>query len=130
MDKIVKKTPAFFLLIAGMAIVAHMVIPHDHHPIDQIICQKDRSPLPNEKTHHTSFPVHCHVCNDLTSEKAATLIVVIKNIRNNYFVIGEDSNSTIPYLYNSQSVIFDPETTICNSDPSDLSFLRAPPSFT
>jgi hypothetical protein len=130
MDKIVKKIPAFFLLIAGLAIVAHMVIPHDHHPVDQIVCHEDPSPFSNEQTHHTSFPFHCHVCNDLTSEKAATLMVVIKNIRNNYFVIDEESNSTIPYLYSSESAIFDPETIICNSDPSDSSSLRAPPSFT
>jgi hypothetical protein len=104
-----------------------MIIPHDHHLSDSIAFQEDNCPESNSKTHHTGFPIHCHVCNELTSEKAVTL-VLIRNIQNNYFVTDWISQLNGFKSISFESICIDIESHPFKSEVTDLSLLRAPPS--
>lgn len=76
MFKNYKIIPAIFLWFAGLAICAHLIIPHDHHPADSFLSQAESCPVSNSNAaHHSGFPVHCHAFNDLASEKAITFIL-------------------------------------------------------
>lgn len=128
MIRIIKKIPVFILFVAGLAIMAHTIVPHDHHPVVTIASQEDRCPLTNDKTHqHPNFPVHCHACNDLTSESAATL-AVIRNVQSKYFVITCIFDLTCLQSDTFELRIFDFSTLLFKSDITDLPLLRAPPS--
>jgi hypothetical protein len=73
---VIKSIRAFFLLLAALAMVAHMVIPHDHHLAGQVSGLKDSCDLSHEKSqHHPLFPAHCHAFNDVAAEKFPPLIV-------------------------------------------------------
>gem|GEM_PF-1283892 len=70
MKKSGKYLSGLFLWIAIMAIIAHGIIPHDHH--SGSICAQQEESCPesgHEQDHHSGFPIHCHVLNDITSEK-------------------------------------------------------------
>jgi hypothetical protein len=76
LKKIYKLIPAFFLWIAGLTVCAHLMIPHDHHPADSSLSQKESCPASNNHTgHHTGFPIHCHAFNDIASEKATVFVI-------------------------------------------------------
>ena len=128
MNRIIRKIQVVLLFIAGLAIMAHMIIPHDHHPLDSFISQKDTCPASKDKTHHPAgFPVHCHACNDLTSEKSSNLIVS-GNLHYNFFVTDAVSNETRLQLFILESTIYDITDILFISETSDLFFLRAPPA--
>jgi hypothetical protein len=70
MDFVLKTVRVFLLFIAGLAITAHAIIPHDHHSADSVSVSGDSCPVSNNKSdHNQGLPVHCHACNDLASEK-------------------------------------------------------------
>jgi hypothetical protein len=60
-----------------MAVVVHMVIPHDHHFSGSAGGLKNSCDLSHERSHHHSplFPAHCHVFNDLAAEKFSPRII-------------------------------------------------------
>lgn len=127
-NKIFRNITVYFLWVAGLAVNAHMIIPHDHHQVDTVAGQEDPCPVSNSKTdHHSGFPVHCHFCNDLTSEKAVTLLVY-KNIQCKYFV-APDLFILTAFKPNDNGIqIFEFTTLPFKSDIPDLSRFRAPPS--
>jgi hypothetical protein len=57
-----------FLYLAGAVIIAHSVIPHDHHP-DVSVYENDFSCKGSSEHSHHHFPFHCHALNDLVCEK-------------------------------------------------------------
>jgi hypothetical protein len=70
MRRILESLRNFFLLLAGLAVTAHMIIPHDHHLSDQLSGQNIPCPVSDSETgHNKGFPVHCHAFNDLAAEK-------------------------------------------------------------
>jgi hypothetical protein len=128
MIKILKNIPAFFLLVAGLAICAHLIIPHDHHLSDAYSYQVDKCPASNGKTSHNSgFPVHCHAFNDLASEKATsyvlTKIIQSKNISNDFLPDSFSFELSVSII-----TIFDIRERFSDSYFVQLSPLRAPPS--
>lgn len=120
---------SFLLLLASLAIVAHMIIPHDHHLASQVNGLKDScQPVREGSHHHPLFPAHCHAFNDLAAEKFSPVILKQK-IQTSYVSIVWCPNYTIPYLHIVQKVIQNsgnpfPEIYIPGFSP-----LRAPPSF-
>ena len=73
---VVKSIRAFLLLLAGLAIVVHMIVPHDHHLPGPVNGLKESCALSNEKSDHRhSFPIHCNVFNDLAAEKISPVVV-------------------------------------------------------
>jgi hypothetical protein len=70
MGKILRNISIFSFWLAGMALVAHLVIPHDHHISDTFSDQNNNCPAERPVTeHHNGFPIHCHAFNDLAAEK-------------------------------------------------------------
>ena len=126
-DKIIRNIPVFFLWLAGLAINAHMIIPHDHHQMESVAGDDDSCPVSANKTkHHTGFPVHCHFCNDLTSEKAVT-ILLFRNIQFSYFIIDNISEFSTIKPHSTGIKNFEFIRQPFRSDILVLSLLRAPP---
>jgi hypothetical protein len=126
-NNIIKKIPVLFLWMAGLAINAHAIIPHDHHQFESIADQEDTCPATTHSTnHHSGFPVHCHACNDLTSEKAVGL-AVLRNIQCTNFVITPFYNFTSPELHPTGIRIIEQIRQPLRSEIPDLYLLRAPP---
>ncbi|MCX6320220.1 MAG: hypothetical protein NTX93_00220 [Bacteroidia bacterium] len=128
MHKIIKNIPAFFLLLAGLVITAHLIIPHDHHLADSFTTKEDSCPVSNGKSGHSSgFPIHCHAFNDLTSEKA-TAYYFICNIQNNDILISSFFDSLAFELQFHIIPIIDLRESFPDHYLLELSQFRAPPS--
>ncbi|MDO9340476.1 MAG: hypothetical protein Q7T72_08120 [Bacteroidales bacterium] len=127
MRKIIKNISVFFLWLACLVIIAHVIVPHDHHLADSFTTKEDSCPVSNGKTGHSSgFPIHCHAFNDLTSEKA-TIYFFTCNIQYNDIVI---SSFFYPFAFELQ-FHYIPIIDLRESFPDpyllELSQFRAPP---
>ena len=126
-NRIFRNIPVFFLWVAGLAIIAHGIIPHDHNQVESVSSQEDTSPVPTNNTnHHAGFPFHCHFCNDLTSEKSVILLVY-RNIQCKYFITPDLFDLTALKLSDNGIQIFEFTRLPYKSEIPDLSLLRAPP---
>jgi hypothetical protein len=117
-----------FLLLAGLAVSAHAIIPHDHHLSESSASSEDTCPFSNEKPdHHNGFPIHCHAFNDLASEKIVMSLVPLID-RHNYIAIASISDPFASSLRFQSSC--DSEYWELIPEPSLLEFspLRAPPA--
>ena len=127
-SRIIKNISVCFLWVAIVAINAHMIIPHDHHQVESAASQESTCPVSTDNTnHHKGFPVHCHACNDMTSEKAV-IMVVFRNIECKYFLTTSLFDLTAYKLQTPGISVFEFTRFPFKSDISDLSLLRAPPS--
>ena len=125
MSNKIKRIQSVFLILAGLLLVAHMVVPHDHHMTVSEESDNEECPVndPDAK-HHSGFPPHCHAFNDITSEKP--VIYILKYQVNVLDACGF-----------SESILLDLRNTSCSVfafvDPfpepyhQGLSQLRAPP---
>jgi hypothetical protein len=128
MSRIFRSVCIFFFLLAGVATVVHMIIPHDHHLADPVTGQQDKCPASNGKSsHHTGFPVHCHAFNDLAAEKLSTFIY-IKNIHSGFISVIRFSDLPDPELHTGEIIIFDSGKPFPYNYSVDSCPLRAPPS--
>jgi hypothetical protein len=126
--RIVRNISLYFIWIAVLAINAHMIIPHDHHQAESDASQESTCPVSNDNTnHHNGFPVHCHACNDLTTEKAV-LLVVFRNIECKYFVTTSFLDLTPFKQHITGTGLFEVTRLAFKSYIPDLSLLRAPPA--
>ncbi len=125
--RIIRNFGVLLLLLAALALVGHMIIPHDHHLVESDALQEDTCPVPNHSTnHHTGFPFHCHAFNDLASEKAISY-VIIRNTQCRDFVTSCFFDLAVTDLQLSCSTFFDVLKLPVNSFILELSSLRAPP---
>ncbi len=74
MEKIFKNTTLFFMLIAGLVVFSHSVVPHDHH-------YNLADDLADEQQNDEErVPIHCHfldyVTVDQTIQKTAVQKIV------------------------------------------------------
>lgn len=69
-------TAKFLILIAGIIIFAHAVIPHHHH-FDNIEAHPDNSECKtsNSDRHGENPETHCHALNIIVSEKSSHVVV-------------------------------------------------------
>jgi hypothetical protein len=123
-----KIIPVSVLWLACIAIVVHMIIPHDHHPSDLSADQDGSCPVSdNSAGHRTGFPIHCHALHDLASEKAV-IYQIISIVQQEYFIIiNSPELSETHFLISDESAIDrkEPLSEICFLEHSSL---RAPPS--
>ena len=127
-SRIIKNISVFFLWVAIVAINAHMIIPHDHHDVESTASRESNCPVSNNNSdHHSGFPVHCHACNDLASEKAL-IVVVFRNIECKYFLTTSLFDLTSLKLQITGIRFFEFTRLPFKSYIPDLSLLRAPPS--
>lgn len=128
MRKIIKYTSVISLWLAGLAFIAHLLLPHDHHIADTFSNQDKNCPASNDKSnHHPVFPVHCHVLNDLASEKTINYFIS-KYIQSDYKSAGEYPDAFSFDFPVSGGTITDKQEPFPVYNLPGLSPLRAPPS--
>ena len=65
-----KNIQNFFLMLAWLVMMAHLVIPHDHHQAESINSQDSTCPVSdNNSGHHSGLPIHCNAFNNLAEAK-------------------------------------------------------------
>ena len=65
---VIKSIRALFLLYAGLAMLVHMIIPHDHHLTGPVNGLKESCSMAHEKPgDHPFFPAHCNAFNDMAA---------------------------------------------------------------
>ncbi len=76
----------FFVLIAGIIIFAHAVIPHHHH-FDSIESHWDSSAnnTPSADSHEENPETHCHAFNMVVVEKSNDIAVQISLLTQPHF---------------------------------------------
>lgn len=130
MRKIFKIIPVFSLWIASLALVFHLIIPHDHHLIESFSNQADSCPeASSNNSNHHRFPVHCHAFNDIASEKAI-IFQVLKNILSESYTATGPFNEFIADSGFLKATVFDISEPFPDSYFLEYSSLRAPPSIT
>jgi hypothetical protein len=128
MSKLIKYIPVFSLWLAGLALVTHLIIPHDHHLAEACANQEETCPVSDKNTgNHHGFPVHCHAFNDIASEKAIIFPLLKKNQSDNSSVTRQ-SNTLVIESGVFQKTIFDIYSSFTDSYLLEYSSLRAPPS--
>lgn len=126
--KVIKSIRAFSLLLAGMAIVVHMIIPHDHHLAATVIGVKESCPFSQHKSeHHPFFPAHCHAFNDLAAEKFTPFIVKLES-QTSFVSIIWRPDYIIPVLHILQKAFEKSAKPFPEIYIPDFSPFRAPPS--
>ena len=127
MNKVLKYVPVFFLLLAGLILSAHMVIPHDHHITDPFSDQDRNCPSSNSHTDHKSgFPVHCHAFNDIATDKVR-LCSFSPIFQFGCIDFVGLTDSLTPYLQVSNKRIIDFQKPVFDIYALEFSLLRAPP---
>ena len=66
MAKKYKNTISIFLLIIGLVIFSHSILPHDHHYENHLETTNEEHQEKNEKEQE---PFHCHFFNDIVINK-------------------------------------------------------------
>jgi len=128
-SKTLKNIAVFSLWLAGLVIIAHSLIPHDHHSEYSILdnkeaCHSGKSELPLKPS---SFPIHCHALNDLTFKNTSTTILVFNDIPTCDLFILSFFDTAIPNVatdFNKK----DFPIPLIKTDFLRLSPFRAPPA--
>jgi hypothetical protein len=129
MRRIISKMPLLFLWLAGLAVVAHMVVPHDHHQSDVNFYQDGKCPASEKDNGHgPGIPLHCNSLNDLTSEKAIKFTVP-EQLRNHDLVLFASSDLSLVLSEVYCIKITETGSQLPDPDPDSSPPLRAPPSF-
>lgn len=128
MNELLKHISVFPLLLAGLILGAHQLIPHDHHIADSYSNQdKDCPASDNQSNHNSGFPVHCHAFNDLVSEKSR-INNILPYLQYDLNPIICPSGETNVDLQVSCVIIIDLQKPLFDSHALELFLLRAPPS--
>jgi len=115
-------------VVAGLAIVVHSIIPHDHHIACPDIGPQESCPLSQQKSEHQPFfPVHCHAFNDLAAEKFSPVIIKQKAHASFASVIWSADN-ILPGPQLSLAIIGNSRKSFPDIYIPDFSPFRAPPS--
>jgi hypothetical protein len=116
------------MLIAVLAIILHMVIPHDHHLSEACAGEENECPASGkDKDHNHGGPVHCHACNDFTSEKSVILLVV-NNLKSKCFLSENELHCKLPALHFAYFKEKDISGVLSDACLTSNNLLRAPPS--
>ncbi len=126
--RVIKYIRSIFLLFAGMALVSHMLIPHDHHLSASINGFNESCPFSKERSdHHPLFPAHCHAFNDLAAERISPVIIKEQSQTSFVSVIWRPVY-IIPGLILSQKLVEISGKPFPDIPVSEFSPFRAPPS--
>jgi len=114
MSKLFKNISVFPLWLAGLVIIAHLLIPHDHH-FDISVSNEN-------------CPVHCHAFNDLIDEKHTALLITNQEFPSLELPAFEISDPIPFYLIIKNNRFSDLQKPPTKFDFLKYSPLRAPPS--
>lgn len=123
-----KHSGKFFVLIAGLIIFAHAVIPHHHH-FDSIDSHAEKTvcETSNSEKHNDNPKTHCHALNIVVTEKAgnSTIATALLQLGFDFYIPPNSRN--LEFVRNS---LIQPISFIC-SLPEQIFLtsrsLRAPP---
>jgi hypothetical protein len=129
-SKGLKNISVFSLWLAGLVIMAHLFIAHDHHSECSVLdkkgaCHAGKSELPVKST---SFPLHCHALNDLTFKNTSTTFLVSNDILCCDLFILSFFDTAISNAASADFIIKDFPIPLIKTDFLRLSPFRAPPA--
>ena len=107
-----KHRSKFFILIAGIIIFAHAVVPHHHH-FDSVEAHPENLECENTRhdKHNENPDTHCHAFNLIISEKANDLVVntpAESNFHFDLFFAESNPESTVKVDDTSKTCFFVP----------------------
>ena len=129
MSLLEKHTGKFLVLIAGIIIFAHAVVPHHHH-FDSVESHSESSECKTSKSekHGENHETHCHALNIVVSEKSGDVDVKLPLVTQLHFdLFRSESKSDIALNVDEViGIIY-----FCFSPPKQIFLtnysLRAPP---
>lgn len=128
MMRLLKYLSVFSMWLAGIALCAHLILPHDHHIADTFTDQEKNCPASDTRSGHNSgYPIHCHAFNVLASEEQKSYQILNK-IEHNFIPFHSFSDTSSFKLQVSRIRIIDLQKPILDPYALELSLLRAPPS--
>lgn len=114
--------------LAGISLIGHMVIPHDHHIADTNFNQEKNCPSSdNESGHSSGYPVHCIAFNDLASEEQRSF-QFSRIIQHNLVAVHSSTDAITFKFQDPFTKIPDLPIPIFDTFTLESSHLRAPPS--
>jgi hypothetical protein len=127
-SRIFKSVRLIFLLFAGLALVSHIIIPHDHHFACTVSGVKDSCPAGDERSdRHPLIPGHCHAFNDLAAEKFSHVVIRLYN-HSGFATIIWFPDYIIPGVHISQTILPASDKPFQQILIPDLFPFRGPPS--
>jgi hypothetical protein len=129
-NKVLKNIAIFSLWFAGLVIIAHLMIPHDHHSESSGFNKENEFHANNTELPAKApvFPIHCHALNDLTFEKMSTNFVVYNDFPTCDLFLIRFFDQLVPTSTLSWNIIKDFQNPVLETDFLRLSPFRAPPS--
>jgi len=130
-SRIIENIAGFSLWLAGVVIIVHSFVPHDHHSDCSVFnkeneCQSDNTQHPVKIP---VFPLHCHALNELTFERTPSNFVVNNDIPVCDLFILSFFDSVISASALSNIRIKDFQKPLIENEFLRLSPFRAPPVF-
>jgi hypothetical protein len=128
--RVFKHIAVFSLWLAGLVIIAHLMIPHDHHSDDAVFNKENHYHAENTKLPVKApiFPIHCHALNDLTIEKASHLFFSYNDFPTCDLFTLCFFESVVPKSVSSYIQTRDFQNPVIETDFLRLSPFRAPPA--
>ncbi len=127
MSKIIKYVPVLFVWLAGLILIVHQVIPHDHHIASAYTDQDNKCPVTDQNSgDKTGLPVHCHAFNDLFQEKSRSFLIS-QNIQFSFIAPISNTDAEISLAQVKYKCIPELQESFKSTEPSDSGYLRAPP---
>lgn len=129
MSRLLKYITVCALWLAGIGLLGHTIIIHDHHEESSCFSGKEKCPATeNANDHHTGSPIHCHAFNDIAAEKAV-LYQFNSNIQCNELILSLTGNDFLFELSLCRCVYPMPQPPYLDPHLRYSTGLRAPPSF-
>ena len=109
MSKLIKNISIILFLFVGTAILAHSIIPHDHH-------YELGANLEHHNHQNGQEPIHCHYLNHIDLDKVST---------NNFQRLSKQLPALLAVIsFDNQKTISDIFTDIAQTEQVNLSLLN------
>ena len=130
MNKTFKNIAVFSLWLAGLVIMVHLLIPHDHHSEASGLSKEEACHAGNtgHPANSPGFPIHCHALNNLTFEKTSPYFAVYNYFPTYILSISNFSDFSLATSASCNTRVKDFQKPFKASDFLQLSPFRAPPS--
>jgi hypothetical protein len=130
LGKFFRKVAVLLLWLAMIIIMAHAVVPHDHHAeFSCSIPDKSCNSHENGAENHAPLPLHCHAFNDLVCEKFTFFFFKLHNISYSYLPVTAHIVSLVIAPTGRLVIFHDRKFPLAGSELSASDPFRAPPSF-
>jgi hypothetical protein len=128
LNRLLKYISALFICIAGLILIVHLVIPHDHHYNGLYSEQDLKCPLKdNQAGDHRGFPLHCNAFNDFATDRVIEYIFIY-NLHNFIPDFNCDDELLFPPYRSTIILVTNYDQPPINPILFDLFLLRAPPA--